>query len=190
AISFSRSNHPDDPALIRILPKWRARTAAQRGVRAPARCSDASALSTPVRDQPAPLRHDVVRNQAVGHQALCGTSCGHLALCAIKLSGACARTYKRSISPARVRVGASGYDYPGRGIDYPMPEYVEACSSVPPIMEIITNLELLDDPAAPVDLDDPRTSAEEAPGRRMVYIETYGCQMNVSDSEIVASVLR
>ena len=31
---------------------------------------------------------------------------------------------------------------------------------------------------------------EDARGRRAVYVETYGCQMNVSDSEIVASVLR
>ena len=30
----------------------------------------------------------------------------------------------------------------------------------------------------------------EAPGQRHVYIETYGCQMNVADSEVVASVLQ
>ena len=40
------------------------------------------------------------------------------------------------------------------------------------------------------DLDAPRAAGQEAPGARMVYLETYGCQMNVSDSEIVASVLR
>ena len=33
-------------------------------------------------------------------------------------------------------------------------------------------------------------AAVETRGHRQVYIETYGCQMNVSDSEIVASVLR
>lgn len=40
------------------------------------------------------------------------------------------------------------------------------------------------------DLDARRTTSREAAGYRQVYIETYGCQMNVSDSEIVASVLR
>ena len=39
-------------------------------------------------------------------------------------------------------------------------------------------------------LQAPRTVPEEAPGQRRVYLETYGCQMNVSDSEIIASVLR
>ncbi len=39
-------------------------------------------------------------------------------------------------------------------------------------------------------LDAPKLAAEEAPGARQVYLETYGCQMNVSDSEIVASVLQ
>ncbi len=51
-------------------------------------------------------------------------------------------------------------------------------------MELIPDLNLLDD------VDTPRLTSEEAHGRRTVYIETYGCQMNVSDSEIVASVLR
>ncbi len=51
-------------------------------------------------------------------------------------------------------------------------------------MNLITDLDLLDVSDAPGRV----VSAE--PGGRQVYIETYGCQMNVSDSEIVASVLR
>ncbi len=51
-------------------------------------------------------------------------------------------------------------------------------------MELITDLDILKDP------DAPALTSEEVPGPRSVYIETYGCQMNVSDSEIVASVLR
>ncbi|WP_397546187.1 tRNA (N6-isopentenyl adenosine(37)-C2)-methylthiotransferase MiaB [Rhodothermus marinus] len=51
-------------------------------------------------------------------------------------------------------------------------------------MNLIQDLEILDD------LDAPRLTAEEAEGARKVYIETYGCQMNVSDSEIVAAILR
>ena len=39
-------------------------------------------------------------------------------------------------------------------------------------------------------LDTARQVSSESDGRQMVYLETYGCQMNVSDSEIVASVLR
>ncbi|MGI9175434.1 MAG: tRNA (N6-isopentenyl adenosine(37)-C2)-methylthiotransferase MiaB [Rhodothermales bacterium] len=53
-------------------------------------------------------------------------------------------------------------------------------------MNLIADLDVLDRE----DLDAPKRTAEEAPGTRQVYIETYGCQMNVSDSEIVASVLR
>ncbi len=40
------------------------------------------------------------------------------------------------------------------------------------------------------DVDEARPVAAESDGIRSVYLETYGCQMNVSDSEIVASVLR
>jgi tRNA-2-methylthio-N6-dimethylallyladenosine synthase len=40
------------------------------------------------------------------------------------------------------------------------------------------------------DLDAPKQVSVTHQGKRQVYLETYGCQMNVSDSEIVASVLR
>ena len=53
-------------------------------------------------------------------------------------------------------------------------------------MNLIADLDVLDHE----DLDAPKRTSEEVRGRRQVYIETYGCQMNVSDSEIVASVLR
>ena len=56
-------------------------------------------------------------------------------------------------------------------------------------MSLIADIDVLEDPARQ-DLDAPRTTAEEAEGARTVYLETYGCQMNVSDSEIVAAVLR
>ena len=40
-------------------------------------------------------------------------------------------------------------------------------------------------------LDDPRiTEDEQAEGKKKLYIESYGCQMNFADSEIVASILR
>ena len=52
-------------------------------------------------------------------------------------------------------------------------------------MQPISDIGIIED-----DLDAPKLSAEVAPGARSVYLETYGCQMNVSDSEIVASVLR
>lgn len=51
-------------------------------------------------------------------------------------------------------------------------------------MELIPDLNILED------VDEARPTSVEADGHRLVYIETYGCQMNVSDSEIVASVLQ
>lgn len=54
-------------------------------------------------------------------------------------------------------------------------------------MNLIPDLNILGDAA---DLDAPKHTAAEADGVRQVYLETYGCQMNVSDSEIVAAVLR
>lgn len=56
-------------------------------------------------------------------------------------------------------------------------------------MNLISDLNFLDAPESQ-DLDAPRLTADEADGARQVYLETYGCQMNVSDSEIVAAVLR
>ena len=49
---------------------------------------------------------------------------------------------------------------------------------------------LIEDISVVGDLDQPKLSGSECEGVRSVYLETYGCQMNVSDSEIVASVLR
>ncbi len=51
-------------------------------------------------------------------------------------------------------------------------------------MNLISDIPILDD------LDLPRASTVRATGHIQVYLETYGCQMNVSDSEIVASVLK
>lgn len=53
-------------------------------------------------------------------------------------------------------------------------------------MQPIADLDLLVPPHD--DLDAPKLS-READGQRSVYLETYGCQMNVADSEVVASVL-
>ena len=50
-------------------------------------------------------------------------------------------------------------------------------------MEPTFDIPLLDD------LDAPKQISGTSDGKRMVYLETYGCQMNVSDSEIVAAVL-
>jgi tRNA-2-methylthio-N6-dimethylallyladenosine synthase len=35
----------------------------------------------------------------------------------------------------------------------------------------------------------PRPPAVTAPGAPRVYVETYGCQMNVADSDLIGSVL-
>ena len=40
------------------------------------------------------------------------------------------------------------------------------------------------------DVDALKLAGPEASGKKAVYLETYGCQMNVSDSEIVAAVLQ
>lgn len=54
---------------------------------------------------------------------------------------------------------------------------------------IIKDLELLD--KVEETTPDYRVSAEEnKPGHRKIYIETYGCQMNFSDSEIVMAVMQ
>jgi tRNA-2-methylthio-N6-dimethylallyladenosine synthase len=56
-------------------------------------------------------------------------------------------------------------------------------------MSAILDIPILDD-SSPDGLDVPKMTSAESEGGKQVYIETYGCQMNVSDSEIVASVLR
>ena len=50
---------------------------------------------------------------------------------------------------------------------------------------LIQDLEILDE----VDAAQASKKTAGAPGARNVFIETYGCQMNVSDSEVVAAVL-
>lgn len=52
-------------------------------------------------------------------------------------------------------------------------------------MNLIPDLQLLDEADAPKTLADMQGT-----NGRKLYLETYGCQMNVSDSEIVASVLQ
>jgi tRNA-2-methylthio-N6-dimethylallyladenosine synthase len=57
-------------------------------------------------------------------------------------------------------------------------------------MERFTDLAILQ-PADKEEIDLPRTSEEElAVGKKRLYIESYGCQMNFADSEIVAAVMR
>jgi tRNA-2-methylthio-N6-dimethylallyladenosine synthase len=36
----------------------------------------------------------------------------------------------------------------------------------------------------------PTTTPKTLEGNKKIYIETYGCQMNVSDSEIITSILK
>ncbi|MGV3561613.1 tRNA (N6-isopentenyl adenosine(37)-C2)-methylthiotransferase MiaB [Larkinella arboricola] len=58
-------------------------------------------------------------------------------------------------------------------------------------MERITETLSILTEADKVSADEPRVLEEElAVGKKRLYIESYGCQMNFSDSEIVASVMR
>ncbi len=57
-------------------------------------------------------------------------------------------------------------------------------------MTLISELTILQ-PADKEDLDLPRTLEDErTTGKKRLYIESYGCQMNFADSEIVAAVMR
>lgn len=57
-------------------------------------------------------------------------------------------------------------------------------------MERFTELTILQ-PADKEQIDLPRTSEDEtAVGKKRLYIESYGCQMNFADSEVVAAVMR
>ena len=57
-------------------------------------------------------------------------------------------------------------------------------------MERIAELTILS-PSDKAAAELPRVSADElSTGKKRLYIETYGCQMNFSDSEIVAAVMR
>jgi len=55
--------------------------------------------------------------------------------------------------------------------------------------QVIADLDILDDKKEEAACDLPRVTKEEDSGERRLYIESYGCQMNFSDSEIVASIL-
>ncbi|GAB3940026.1 tRNA (N6-isopentenyl adenosine(37)-C2)-methylthiotransferase MiaB [Spirosoma harenae] len=57
-------------------------------------------------------------------------------------------------------------------------------------MTLISELTILQ-PTDKEPIDLPRTSEDElAVGKKRLYIESYGCQMNFADSEIVAAVMR
>lgn len=57
-------------------------------------------------------------------------------------------------------------------------------------MTLIPELTILQ-PADKEQVDLPRTSEDElAVGKKRLYIESYGCQMNFADSEVVAAVMR
>ncbi|QJW90269.1 tRNA (N6-isopentenyl adenosine(37)-C2)-methylthiotransferase MiaB [Spirosoma taeanense] len=57
-------------------------------------------------------------------------------------------------------------------------------------MTLIPELTILQ-PADKEEIDLPRTSEDEAAvGKKRLYIESYGCQMNFADSEVVAAVMR
>ncbi|GAB3734697.1 tRNA (N6-isopentenyl adenosine(37)-C2)-methylthiotransferase MiaB [Spirosoma lituiforme] len=57
-------------------------------------------------------------------------------------------------------------------------------------MTLIPELTILQ-PADKEQIDLPRTSEDElAIGKKRLYIESYGCQMNFADSEVVAAVMR
>ena len=57
-------------------------------------------------------------------------------------------------------------------------------------MTLISELTILQ-PADKEEIDLPRTLTDEiVEGKKRLYIESYGCQMNFADSEIVASVMR
>src|SRR4051812_24845622 len=54
--------------------------------------------------------------------------------------------------------------------------------------ELIQDLDFFDAPGEPTLAEAPASHPIQKP--RKLYIESYGCQMNFSDSEIVASVLK
>src|SRR5690606_29460045 len=57
--------------------------------------------------------------------------------------------------------------------------------------QVIKELEILPSAEQKEACDLPRVSKEEDTGKtRKLYIESYGCQMNFSDSEIVTSIMK